>query len=344
MDEGTRGDGGKRGRPTMADVAARVGVSRALVSLVFRNERGPSEETRERVFAAARELGYRPDSAAQLLARSRSKVLGVMMTVRNPFHADLVEGIYPAAEELGYDILLSAAVPTRDERAAVEALLSHRCEGVILLGPNLDGSYVAELGRRVPTVVVGRGDADGEVDTVHTAEARGAREVVDYLVELGHTEIVHIDGGSGPGSAERRRAYRAAMRRHGLEASARVLPGDQTEESGAQAAESLLADRAAMPTAVFAGNDRCAVGFLDAMKRAGVAVPGEISVAGFDDSRLAQLSHIDLTTVAQAPDRQADLAVRAVVARLEDPARAPADHVVQPKLIVRGSTGRPPGR
>ncbi|TNC29256.1 LacI family transcriptional regulator [Amycolatopsis alkalitolerans] len=325
----------------MADVAARVGVSRALVSLVFRNERGPSDETRDRVFAAARELGYRPDSAAQLLARSRSKVLGVMMTVRNPFHADLVEGIYPVAEELGYDILLAAAVPTRDERAAVEALLSHRCEGLILLGPNLDADYVADLGRRVPAVVVGRSVAGAGVDTVHTAEARGAREVVDYLVELGHTEIAHIDGGNRPGSAERRKAYRAALRRHGLETAARVLPGDQTEESGAQVAEALLADRAGMPTAVFASNDRCAVGFLDAMNRAGVPVPDEVSVAGFDDSRLAQLSHIDLTTVAQAPDRQADLAVRAVVTRLENPDHAPADHVVQPKLIVRGTTTRP---
>src|SRR4051794_19646089 len=98
---------GERGRrPTMADVAARVGVSRALVSLVFRNEPGASPQTREKVLAAAAELGYHPDSAARMLARSRSKVLGVMLTVRNLFHADLVEGIYPVAEQLGYEILL----------------------------------------------------------------------------------------------------------------------------------------------------------------------------------------------------------------------------------------------
>src|SRR5437764_9572185 len=121
------GAAARRKRPTMTDVAARVGVSRALVSLVFRNQPGASRQTRERVFEAAAELGYRPDSAAQLLSRSRSRVLGVMMTVRNPFHADLVEGIYPAAERFGYDVLLSATSPTRHEKKAVDALLSHRC-------------------------------------------------------------------------------------------------------------------------------------------------------------------------------------------------------------------------
>ncbi|ROS32249.1 LacI family transcriptional regulator [Amycolatopsis thermoflava] len=332
----------RRGRrPTMGDVAQRVGVSRALVSLVFRNERGPSEETRQRVFAAARELGYRPDSAAQMLARSRSKVLGVMFTARNPFHNDLIEGVYPVAEELGYDILLSATAPSRAEQAAVEALLSHRCEGLVLLGPNLEPGYVRDLATRIPTAVVGRRFSGAEVDAVHAAEAQGVRQIIDYLVELGHKSIAHIDGGDGPGSADRRRAYKAALRRHGLAEHITVLPGDQTEESGAAAARALLADRASMPTAVFAGNDRCAVGFLDTVWRAGLDVPGDISVVGFDDSPLAQLSHIDLTTVAQAPERQAELAVRAVVSRLDDPAREPAHLVIQPKLVVRGTTGSP---
>jgi DNA-binding LacI/PurR family transcriptional regulator len=328
-------------RPTMADVAARVGVSRALVSLVFRNEPGASEETRERVFAAARELGYRPDSAARLLARSRSKVLGVMLTVRNLFHADLVEAIYPTAEQLGYEILLSAAVPRHDERRAIDALLGHRCEGLILLGGHLGADYVAELGKRIPSVVVGRRFPEAEVDSVHVAEAKGVRQIVDYLVELGHTAIVHIDGGDEAGSVERRRGYLSAMRRHGLAEHIRVLPGDHTEDSGARAAQQLLAVRGRAPTAVFASNDRSAVGFLDAAWRAGLDVPGEVSVVGYDDGRLAQLSHIDLTTVRQDPEEQAELAVRTLVERLDDPATAPRELVLQPKLIVRGTPGAP---
>jgi DNA-binding LacI/PurR family transcriptional regulator len=325
----------------MADVASRVGVSRALVSLVFRNEPGASEETREKVFAAARELGYRPDSAAQMLARSRSKVLGVMLTVRNLFHADLVEGIYPMAEQLGYEILLSATVPMRDERKAIDALLGHRCEGLILLGGHLEADYVAELGKRIPAVVVGRRFPGAEVDSVHVAEPKGVRQIVDYLVELGHRSIVHIDGGDEAGSGERRRAYLNAMRRHGLAEHIRVLPGDHTEDSGARAAHTLLADRAKLPTAVFASNDRSAVGFLDAAWQAGLDVPGDLSVVGYDDSRLAQLSHIDLTSVRQDPERQAELAVRAVVERLDDPDMAPRELVLQPKLMVRGTTGVP---
>jgi DNA-binding LacI/PurR family transcriptional regulator len=328
-------------RPTMADVAARVGVSRALVSLVFRNEPGASDETREKVFAAARELGYRPDSAARMLARTRSRMLGVVFTVRNPFHADLIEAIYPTAEELGYEILLSAALPVRDERHAVDALLGHRCEALLLLGGYLAADYVTELGKRVPAVVVGRRFPGAAVDSVHVAEAKGVRQVIDYLVELGHSSILHIDGGDEAGAAERRRAYLGAMRRHGLAEHIRVVPGDHTEDAGARAASLLLADRDRLPTAVFAGNDRCAVGFLDAVWRAGLDVPGDLSVVGFDDSNLAQLSHIDLTSVRQDPVRQAELAVRTVVERLEDPRVPPRELVLQPKLIVRGSTGAP---
>ncbi|NKQ53639.1 LacI family transcriptional regulator [Amycolatopsis sp. K13G38] len=326
----------------MADVAAHVGVSRALVSLVFRNEPGASDETREKVFAAARELGYRPDNAARLLARSRSKVLGVMLTVRNMFHADLVEGIYPIAEQLGYEILLSAALPPlRDEPKVIEALLGHRCEGLILLGGHLEAGYIAELGKRVPAVVVGRRFPGAPVDSVHVAEAKGVRLIIDHLVDLGHSSILLIDGGDEAGAAERRRAYKAAMRRHGLGERIRVLPGDHTEDSGAQAARTLLSGGRELPTAVFASNDRCALGFMDSIRRAGFDVPGDVSVVGYDDSHLARLSHIDLTTVGQDPVRQAELAVHAVVERLNDPDLDPREIVLQPKLVVRGSSGPP---
>lgn len=342
---GEHGAAGRRRdkRPTMADVAARVGVSRALVSLVFRNEPGASQQTRTRVFQAAAELGYRPDSAAQMLARSHSKVLGVAATVRNPFHADLVEAIYPVAERLGYDVVLSVTAPTRDEVKAVEALLSHRCEGLILLGPNTAPEYVTDLGRRTPVVVVGRRFPGCGVDSVHTAEAKGVRQVIDHLVELGHRSIVHVDGGRQPGSVERRRAYQAAMRRHGLAGETRVLPGDHTEDSGVLAAETLLAEPR-LPTAVLAGNDRCALGLLDALRRAKIDIPGQVSVAGYDDSHIAHLSYVDLTTVRQDPDRLAELAVRTVVERLDGADLPAREQVLEPKLVVRGTTGPPPQR
>ncbi|GCB52196.1 hypothetical protein SNL152K_9552 [Streptomyces sp. NL15-2K] len=335
-------DASGKQRPTMADVAEKAGVSRALVSIVFRNQPGASEETRERVLRVADEIGYRPDSAARLLARGRSRTLGVMFIVRQTFQTDLIEGIYPEAERLGYDVLLSAAAPGRSEEKAVEALLSHRCEALILLGSGADAAYLDELGRRTATVSVSRRVPHARVDFVHSAEAKGIRQAMDHLVELGHRRIVHIDGGRGPGSAERRRAYRASMRRHGLTAEARVIPGEHTEQSGIEAGDLLLAERdrgQALPTAVLAGNDRCAWGLLMALTRAGVEVPRDLSVVGYDDSHLSHLMPIGLTTVRQDALLMAEHAVRFAVERLENPDSEPREAVLDPKLVVRGTSG-----
>ena len=326
----------------MADVAARAGVSRALVSIVFRNQQGASEETRRRVLQVADEIGYRPDSAARLLARGRSRTLGVMFAVQQTFHTNLIEGIYPEAERLGYDVLLSAAAPGRSEAKAVEALLSHRCEALIVLGSEAEAADLDALGRRAATVSVSRRVRGARVDFVHSAEGKGVRQAMDHLVELGHRRIVHLDGGSGPGSAERRRAYRAAMRRHGLEGEERVIGGDHTERSGIDAGQLLLAEREQgrpLPTAVLAGNDRSAMGILMSLGRAGVEVPQDVSVVGYDDSHLSHLMPIGLTTVRQDAALMAEYAVRFAVERLEDPALEPREAVLEPKLVVRGTSG-----
>ncbi|WP_153455650.1 LacI family DNA-binding transcriptional regulator [Streptomyces smaragdinus] len=324
----------------MADVAARAGVSRALVSLVFRNQPGASEQTEERVRRAAADLGYRPDSAARLLARGRSRTIGVLLTLHHPFHADLVEAIYPVAERLEYDVLLSARAPGRDERAAAEALLSHRCEALIVLGPESDDAFLAELADRCAALVV-VGAPSKDADSVRTAEGKGVRQTIDHLITLGHRRIAHVDGGRSAGSADRRKAYRATMRRYGLADHIRVVPGAHTEEAGAAAAR-VLAKDADRPTAVLAANDRCAVGLLQGFAAAGLSVPGDISVAGFDDSHLSHLSHIDLTTVRQDTAAQAEQAVRFAVDRLADAALPARDLVLDPRLVVRGTTGPPP--
>ncbi|HEY1971627.1 MAG TPA: LacI family DNA-binding transcriptional regulator [Pseudonocardia sp.] len=331
---------GRPRKPTMADVAHRAGVSRALVSLVFRDQPGAGPQTRERIRRAAEELGYRPDSAARLLASGRSRTLGVLVTVHQPFQADLVEGIYPEADRLGYDVLLSATAPSRGESRAVEALLSHRCEALILLGPHAGPEQLDALGRRAPTVVVGRRLPGIAVDCVHTDEVLGIRQAVEHLVGLGHRDIVHVDGGDGAGSADRRQGYLAAMAGHGLAAHARILSGGQDEQSGIEAGRLLLGEPT-LPTAVLAGNDWSAMGLLHALGRAGVDVPDAVSVVGYDDSHLSHLSRIDLTTVRQDAARQAQHAVRLVVARLDDPALAVRTTVLEPTLVVRGTTAAP---
>lgn len=329
----------------MADVAERAGVSRTLVSFILDGKPGASDETRQRVLAIAEEIGYRPDSAARLLALGRSRTIGVLMDVQQLFNADLVTHIYPAAEARGHDVLLSANLPDRKEASFIEALLSHRCGGLILLGPTSSPDYLHALATRVPVVAVGRrlprlhGETSA-LTTVRTNDAKGMRQAVDYLVELGHRDIHHVDGGHDPGSADRRRAYRAAMRGHGLATRARVVPGEHSEAAGAAAARAML-DGSTLPTAVLAGNDRCALGLLDVFTRAGVDIPGELSLIGYDDSHLSDNPRIDLTTVHQDAPDLAHHAVAMMVEMLQGRPPDTTDVVLEPKLVVRSTTAPP---
>jgi DNA-binding LacI/PurR family transcriptional regulator len=325
-------------RPRLLDVAAEAGVSTASASLVLRGAPGPSEATRERVLSAAGRLGYRPDRAASLLARRRSRLIGVLMDVRSTFHAQLVEEVHEAAEEHGYDLVLSTITRTRDEGRAVETLLDSRCEALVLLGPEAPAARLSALDRQLPVVAVGRSVPSAGVDVVRAADDEGVALVVDHLVGLGHRRITYVDGGPGAISVGRRRGYQRAMRRHRLGGHAHVMAGDHGEESGARAARELLAS-GRLPTAVVAYNDHSAVGVLDTLLRGGVAVPGTVSVAGYDDSPVSRLAHIDLTTVSQDSAQLMRHAVAAVVERLDGGRAGHREVVVPPRLVVRGTTG-----
>lgn len=333
------GGNGATPRPRLEDVAARVGLSTASVSLVLRNVAGPSERTRRRVLKAAAELGYRPDRNASALASRRSRLLGVMVDIHSPFHAELVEHLHTAAEEVGYDLVLSALTRTRDENTAFETLLAFRCEALILLGAVSPAHVLAELDRKAPAISVGRRIAEVDLDVVRTADDDGVGQIVDHLVALGHRSIAYVDGGKGAIVTDRRRGYRDAMRRHGLDERIRVLRGDITEAAGERAGRDLL-DSGDLPSAVVAYNDQCAIGLLTALRRAGVEVPGTVSVVGYDDDALSRLACFDLTTVSQNAEEQARQAVAAVMERLERGRTTPREIVLAPSLVVRGTTAR----
>ena len=176
-------------RPRLDDVAAAAGVSPATVSLVLRGISGPSTATRERVLEAASKLGYRPDRAASLLASRRSRLVGVVMEIANPFHAQLVEDVQEAAERRGYDLVLSAVTRRHDERRAVETLLDSRCEALVLLGPQAPAERLAELDRQLPVVAVGRPVPSAAVDVIRAADDDGVVQAVEYLANLGHRHI-----------------------------------------------------------------------------------------------------------------------------------------------------------
>jgi DNA-binding LacI/PurR family transcriptional regulator len=332
------GSGRSPRRPTLEDVAARAQVSRALVSIVMRGVPGASAATRERVMKAAAEIGYRPDARARLLASGQSRLLGAVIGVAGRFHLELLDGLYVAAEKAGYDLILSALTPSRDERRAVETLLDFRCEAVILLGPATGGAPV--LADRLPVAVLGWQVENPSVDVVRTSDDEGMRLAVDHLVDLGHRRILHVDGGDGPVSAARERGYRSAMRRHGLDEQVRVARGGINQEDGATAARRML-DEGLLPSAVVAYNDDVAAGLLESLSMAGLEVPADVSIVGWDDSSLARLPHLALTTVHQDAAEMTRLAVERCVARLNgDPVTA-RDLVLSPRLVVRGSTAAP---
>jgi DNA-binding LacI/PurR family transcriptional regulator len=332
----------RSGRPvTLEDVAARAGVSRALVSIVIRGVPGASEATRQRVLAVAEELGYRPDGRARLLAAGRSRLIGVTLALNDPFHSDVAEGIYAAAESCGYQVVLSAVTRRRPPERAVGTLLDYRCEAAILLGPLIARRALQELAQRLPVVVVGQPSHTAAADVIRVSDADGIGLALDHLLGLGHRLIVHVDGGRSAGAAQRRAAFRAAHLRHGLPGQPRILAGGPGEEDGAAAARRLVAD--GLPTAVLAYNDACAVGLLEMFVRLGVSVPRQISVVGYDDSPVGRLSYLRLSTVSQDGQQLAALAVQRLVSRLAGSAPEDRQLLVRPALVLRGTTAEPFG-
>jgi len=328
-------------RPTLHDVAAAAGVSVALVSIVMRDVPGASTATRERVRQVAADLGYRPDQRARLLRQQRSRLLGVTFEVEQAFHGDLVEGLYAAAEPAGYDLLLSAVAPARTENRAIAAILDDRCEAVILLGPRSSTRALTALAAMLPVVAVARNVRSSAVDCVRTDDRAGMESAIGHLTALGHQRIAYLDGGTTPGAPERLRALNAAAAAHGNADRVQILPAGPVEEDGVAATRQLLIEDPRV-TAVIAFNDRCAMGVLDTLLRAGIRVPADMSVIGYDDSRLARISYVNLTTVGQNPRRLAQAAVHRAIARLEDQPVEVRDHIIAPELVIRTTTAPPP--
>jgi DNA-binding LacI/PurR family transcriptional regulator len=325
----------------MKDVADRLGVSRQLVSLVLRDLPGASEETRRRVRAAAEELGYHPDASARLLRGRRSFRLGVLFTMREPFEVDLVEELLAGAADRGYSLVLGPLGPRRTQQSVVADLLGQRMEGLIVLAADHGSATVAGLPPGLAVVQLGGPRGPGPVDDVRVDNARGIHLLVDHLTSLGHDRIAYVTGGGGPNAEERRDAYVAAL--ESLALRPELIEGAYTEQGGFAAAEALLS-REDPPTAVMAANDRTAVGVLSTLVRRGVRVPEDVSVVGFDDSSVAALPYIELTTVRHEPRALAAQALDAVIRRIDEPAASVAAHRAAPQLVVRGSTGLAPGR
>ena len=329
-------------RPTMRDVAREAGVSQSLVSIVFRGAPGASEATRKKVMQVADELGYVRDESARSLRAARSTNIGVVFETRQPFHGELLDGLYAATADLPNVLVLSAVSQARDEDAAIRDLASYRCGVLVLLGPHLSEEKLSALASTMPVVSIARRSTSPDVDWVVSDDAQGMSLAIDHLMGLGHRDITFLSGPDSPGGREREHAFEDAVESRDLIGGVSIVPAGMSEDEGAAAADRLLAS-GTLPTAIIAFNDRCAAGVLDVFIRAGVRVPEDVSVIGFDDSPIASRRPISLTSVRQDPISLARFATERAVQRLSPhgPASEPRGTILPVSLTVRATTGGP---
>jgi len=344
---------------TIYDVAARAGVSIKTVSRVMNNEPNVRPAMRDRVMEAAEALDYSPNLSARSLAGSRSFVIAIFVDAaltidhwRSERGADYLSRIQLGAtlqcRDAGYHLLIELidhdAPRVRQEVAALLAAL--KPDGVILTPPSSDNETVLELLDKAGTPYVRLGpERPAELGPrVHMDDVAAARDMTQHLAGLGHRRIGFIVGEPRYGASQaRREGYLEAMKQLNLPVSDQwVRQGDFTFQSGLEQAKALLAlpDR---PTAIFASNDDMALGCIAAAAEAGIMVPGEVSIAGFDDSPSARFSRPQLTTVRQPVVEMASLATRLLIAgQIKAASKAsPLDELLPFELIHRASTAPP---
>lgn len=335
-----------RGPAGIVDVAARAGVSASTVSRSLRGSAKVSEQTRERVLRAAAELAYVPSPAASRLASGRTHAVGVIVPFATRwFFSEVLTGMAGPLREDGYDLLLYNVGDTSGRAHFFGTMpLRRRVDAVLAVASSLDVDEQEALrALGVPLAVVG-GPVPGFA-RIGVDDQAGAAKAVRHLVLLGHRDIVMICGDphdpvGRATTAARRAGFEAALAEAGLPTGPdRVVSRPWGVEGGMRAMEQLLARRR-LPTAIFAESDEMALGALQSLRRSGLAVPGRVSVVGFDDHEMAPA--IDLTTIAQPVHEQGEIAARWLLAVLAGAEPATADVVLETRLVVRGTTGPPP--
>lgn len=322
----------------MRDIAVHVGMSRQLVSLVLRGAPGPSAASKERILAAAAELGYRPHTSARLLREGRTRLIGVVFSMRNPFQTRFVERLFVRAAAEGLGVALGPAGADRTTSEVVAELLNERVEALLVFNPSPDSAALEEARRLVPVVILGQWSDGGTVDNVHVDERAGLQAAVGHLTSLGHTRITYVGGSGGIVGRDRADAYEEAMTQASLEERIDIVASGFTEEDGAAAARTLLA-RDELPTAVICCGDQCAAGLLAVLNQHSVTIPDAVSVVGFDDSYLSALSYHQLTSVHQDIEATVDAALGAIADRMAGSTDAPRQVATPIEFVVRKSTG-----
>lgn len=336
---------------TITDVAKKANVSTTTVSKVLSNTSYVSVETRERVLAAMRDLNYMPSLAARSLRGQRTYLLGLVVPYdpdylfSDPFLLEVIRGVESVANDNDYNLVFSLARKGDQQSAYTRLLRTRYLDGVVTL-ETFEGDIAAAKieERKIPRVSIGYRSGERPVNSVHSNDYRGAYEATAHLVELGHRRIGVVSGPAHFMGAldERMQAIRDRLRLDALELDPTLITyGDWTSESGYAAANVLLG-KAEKPTAIFALNDRMAIGVLKKARELGLYVPQDLSLVGFDDVPLASLVEPALTTVRQPGYELGKVAAQKLFELISDGEGEFAPIVLPVELVVRQTTGAPP--
>lgn len=338
---------------TIYDLAERAGVSTATVSRVFNQSARVSEKTRRRVLKAADDLQYQPHASAQSLARQQSHLVSAVIPVlTNDFYMNVMRGMQDALYHRDFDLIVYAAPrPDQAETQLARATQRGLAEGVLLFSTPLTDAQADRLRRS--------GRPIGLIDAAHPAfdsvsvdNVEGGYLATQHLIRKGFQRIAHIGAvPEPPPAAQRRAGYEKALRDAGRSVDRRLVAASRrrssgfgeefAEEAGYKAMEKLLG-RSAVPDAVFAASDVQALGARKAIHEAGLRIPDDVAVVGFDDIGTAE--HVGLTTLRQPMHAMGKLAVEKLMKRIAEPERPPSKTVFAPRLIERASSGPPLSR
>ncbi len=333
-----------RRKVTLSEVAESAGVSVQTVSNVVNNKPVVSEETRQLVLAHLNECGYRGNAVARSLKTNKSRLIGLVVpSMTNSMYAEVAETIVHEAERRGYTVMM--AVTMRDAKTELElanTIVDHNVAGVLMSSsdPEAQASKMV-LNVGVPYVELLNRTGEAGCDVFEADNCRGARDAVEYLISLGHRRIAHISGLPNSTGSRRREGYEKALVEAGLSIDADlVVSGEYTRQGGRRACETLL-DSGQVFTAVFCASDLMAYGAMEALASRALAVPGDVSVVGFDDMSMSSLPGINLSTVSFNPVKTGQRAIEQLIRRIELPTGVQGDavhEIAACTLVTRATT------
>lgn len=330
-------------RITSVDVARRAGVSQSAVSRAFTPGASVSPRMAEKVRRAAEELGWRPNALARTLITGRSRIVGlVVYYLDNPFYPDAVEKLSVALQAEGYHVLLFTASRTLgDVEPVLQRILDYQVDAIVMVSISLDSTLAERCAALdIPVVLFNRDQPGADLLAVTTDNVAGGRLAAEALLAGDPRRIAHLAGFEGASTQiDRETGFRAALAEAGRALHAREV-GDYRYDVAREAARRLLL-RPDPPDALFCGDDLMAFAALDvARAEAGLRVPGDLAVVGYDDVPQAAWPSFDLTTVRQPVPRMVSEGVAMLLAAIEAPGTPPEKRRLPPALVTRGTTRR----